>query len=60
MTLLKDNSLEMLIENVSNDKRVPFVDNDDHRFYLSEEEEKEMLETLPLANHRYEEIVMEF
>ena len=53
---------ELLNNELNNvDAVVAFLaDDSDEKFYLSEAEEAEMLEMLPLANQRYEEVVLKF
>ena len=53
---MNDELLNAELENV--DALVAFLaDDSGEKFYLSESEEAEMLEMLPLANARYEEVL---
>ena len=56
--LVHPNSVIKKERNMECPSPLPYND-DDHRFYLTEEEEKEMLETLPtMADHLYEDLVL--
>ena len=56
---MNEELLNAELENV--DALVAFLaDDSGEKFYLAEAEEVEMLEMLPLANSRYEEVVLKF